>query len=149
MNKEHLAGQLFFAGGVTELAIAAAHFLMPLSIDRSARIAGVAEEYRSFLSLASIAIGVCLATLGGLSIYFSKRLSRDDRAGRFFCISQGLLWTVRVIFELILPVRIPLFFLSNPTTIILPMLVVIALLFLTSTLVFQREGSKKVFGNAQ
>jgi len=143
MNKERLAEKLFFAGGVAELVVGTMHFLMPLSIDRSAKLAGVSMEYRSFISLASIAIGVCLVTLGFLSIYFSKRIPRDARAGWLFCFSQGLLWTVRLILELALPVRITLFFLSNPTTFILPMLIVLALLFLIPALVVPKELFKK------
>jgi hypothetical protein len=146
MRKEYLAGKLFFAGGIAELLVAAGHFLMPLSIDRSAEIAGVSVEYRSFILLATIAIGVCMTSFGALSIYFSRRLSQDARAAWAFCLSQGLLWTARVLLELALPVRIHLFFLSNPTVVILPMLIVIALLFLFPTLVLQKELLKNNSG---
>ena len=135
MNNEQLARKFLMAGGIAELVIAVVHFLMPLSICRSAEIAGVSAEYRSFLFLATFAVGACMLAFGSLSIYFGRRPSRDGHAWWVFSLSQGLLWMVRAILELILPVRIPLFFLSNPTTVILPAALVIAILFLSPVLV--------------
>jgi len=139
MNKEQSAGKFLLAGGVAELVIAAIHFLMPLSIDRSARIAGVPAEYRSFISLATSAVGICMVVFGVLSIYFSKRTSQDGRTWWIFSLSQGLLWAVRAFLELILPVRIPLFFLPDPTLVILSAAIGVALLFLIPSLGFQNE----------
>ena len=140
MSKESSAGKFLLAGGVAELVIAAIHFLMPLSIDRSARIAGVSAEYRSFISLATYAVGICMVAFGVLSIYFSRRTSQDGHTWWIFSLSQGSLWVVRVFLELILPIRIPLFFLSDPTVVILPAAIVIALLFMLPTF-----GNRKGF----
>jgi hypothetical protein len=70
-----------------------------------------------------------------LSIYFSRKASQGDKNAWVFALSQAALWTTRVISELILPVNVPLFFLSNPTTVILPMVIVIAILFIIPTLI--------------
>jgi len=135
MSDGKLEGKFLLAGGVAELVVAALHFLMPLSLDKSAGIAGVPMEYRSFLDLATFSVGICMIALGALSIYYSQRLSQADRVWWLFSLSQGLLWVGRAVLELILPVRIPLFSFSSPTRVILPAILVVAMLFLVPVLV--------------
>lgn len=144
MNKNQLAGKLIFAGGIAELLVAVAHFLMPIAIGQRNEIAGLPAAYRNYVIHATIAVGLCMTAFGILSIYFSKRFQQGERAAWAFSLSQGILWTARIVSELVLPVKIPLFFLSNPTTVILPMVIVIALFFLIPTLVMQpgRQGKE-------
>jgi hypothetical protein len=137
MNKKQLAGRLVFAGGVAELLVALLHFLMPFPIGQAAEIAGLPVDYRNHVFHATIAVGLCVAIFGALSIYFSRKLLQGDRAAWVFGLSQGILWTARIASELILPVRVPLSFLSNPTTVVLPMVIVIALLFLVPALILR------------
>jgi hypothetical protein len=143
MNKKQLASRLVFIGGVAELLVALVHFLMPFPIGQAAEIAGLPVDYRNYVFHATIAVGLCMTVFGALSIYFSRRLLQGDRAAWVFGLSQGILWTARTGSELVLPVRVPLFFLSNPTTVILPMVIVIALLFLIPTLVLRHRMQGK------
>jgi hypothetical protein len=135
MNKKRIASYLIFAGGVAELLVAALHFAMPATIGRAAEIAGLSLDYRNYVFHATIAVGMCMTAFGALSLYFSRKMAQGEQTMWAFALSQGILWTGRVVSELILPVRTPLFFLSNPTTVVLPMVVVIALLFLLPTLI--------------
>jgi hypothetical protein len=142
MNKKQLAGRLLFAGGVAELMVAILHFLMPLQISQTKEISGLPVDYRSYIFHATIAVGLCMLVFGALSIYFSQRAYQGERAVWVFGLSQGILWTARVLSELCLPVRIPLFFMPNPTIVILPLVIVIALLFLVPTLLVGiRQGA--------
>jgi hypothetical protein len=135
MNKKQLASNLIFAGGITELLVAALHFLMPLAIGQASEINSLQLDYRNYVFHATLAIGLCMTVFGTLSIYFSRKMLQGEQAAWVFGLSQATLWIVRTVSELVLPVRIPLFFLSNPTTVILPMVIVIALLFLVPTLI--------------
>jgi hypothetical protein len=135
MDKKKLAGKLVFAGGVVELLIAIAHFLMPLAIGQTGEISSLSIAYRNYVTHATIAVGLCMVCFGVLSIYFSQKASQGDKNAWVFVLSQAAVWTARVISELILPINVPLFFLSNPTTVILPMVFVIALLFLVPTVI--------------
>ena len=135
MNKNQLASKLLFGGGIAELLVAILHFLMPLAIGRAVEIASLPVDYRNYVFHATIAIGLCMTVFGTLSIYFSLKMPQEERAAWVFGLSQGILWTARIVSELVLPVKIPLFFLSNPTTVILPMVIVITLLFLVPTLI--------------
>lgn len=75
--------------------------------------------------------------------YFSQKASEGDIAAWVFALSQAGLWTMRIITELIFPVKIPLFFLSNPTMVILPTVIAIALLFFIPTLILKMERQVK------
>ena len=66
-----------------------------------------------------------------------------DRSAWVFGISQGVLWLVRTVFELLWPVRVPLFFLSNPTTWLVPLLLTLAMLYLVPLLGFKKELLKR------
>lgn len=139
MNKSRLARHLVFAGGITELLVAVTHFVMPATLSQAAEIAGLPLDYRNYVFHVTIAIGMCMIPFGILSIYFSRKMAQGERTAWVFVLSQGILWASRTLSELILPVRIPLFFLSNPTTIILPMAVVMALLFIAPTLLCMQD----------
>lgn len=139
MDKRRVASRLMFAGGVLELLIALLHFLMPFQLLQAAQVTQLSDDYRSFLFLVTVAIGLLLAVLGVLCIYFSTRLLLGDKTARVFGLSQGILWLGRAVLELILPVRIPLFYLSDPTIVILPGSLLLALVFLVPLLAFRAE----------
>jgi hypothetical protein len=140
MDKKKLAGKFVFAGGVVELLIAIAHFLMPFAIGKVGEISSLSAIYRNYVAHATIAVGLCMVCFGVLSIYFSQKVSQGDKNARVFASSQAVLWMARVVSELILPINVPLFFLSNPTTVILPMVIVITILFFVPTLLLRTEG---------
>jgi len=142
MNNNQLAGRFLLCGGIVELFVAAFHFLMPFTISQAAEISGLPIVYRNYVFHVTIAIGLCMTCFGLLSIYFSLKAAQGHETAWGFALSQAALWTARIISELILPIKAPLFFLSNPTAVILPMVTVIALLFLVPTLILwsARQG---------
>ncbi len=139
MSKKQLASKLMFIGGIAELVVALLHFLMPFQLARAGEIVELSHDYRSFVLLATIAIGLCLTVFGALSIYFSNKLLLGEKSAWIFGLSQGALWAGRTILELTLPVRIPLFFLPNPTALIVALALGLALLFLVPLLAFRAE----------
>jgi hypothetical protein len=128
-----------FAGGIAEILIAILHFVMPLQFIRAGEIAELSVDYRDFVFHGVVAIGLCQTVFGALSIHFSRKLLLGEKAAWVYGVSQGILWTGRAISELIFPVRVPLFFLSNPTVLVLPLIAAIALLFLLPLLAFKEE----------
>lgn len=139
MDKKRLAGRLMIAGGSIEIAIAIFHFVWPFDLMRLGLLSGLSGGFRDLLTLASISIGLCLFIFGVLSIYYSKKLVGGHRAAWVYGISQGILWEVRAVFELMFPVKIPIFCISNPTVFVFPMAVLLGLIFLAPLLIFKRE----------
>ncbi|HLP14841.1 MAG TPA: hypothetical protein VK470_01210, partial [Bacteroidota bacterium] len=66
---------------------------------------------------------------GGLSIYFSTRLEVAAAPAVIFGYSQGLLWLGRMILEIVLPVRVPLFMIANPSRYILAGAILLTLIY--------------------
>ena len=139
MDKRQIASRAMLIGGIVEILIAMLHFLMPFQFVRGGAIVGLPADYRGFVLHGIVAIGLCLTVFGALSIYFSQRLALGDATAWVFGLSQGVLWIGRTVTELIFPIRIPLFFLSNPTAVILPLVALLALLFLVPLVMFRGE----------
>ena len=130
MDSRKFASGCVFAGGCMQLSGAFIHLVWPLTLGEIGEYAGLSADYKNLLMLLMVAVGfICLA-LGGLSIYFSKRLLTGEKSAIVYSVSVGVLWEIRAILELIFPVKIPFYFLTHPTTIVLPLSVLCGLLFL-------------------
>lgn len=143
MDQKRLASRCMFVGGVLEIIAGLLHFLMPAQATRTADIAALSGDSKDVVFLCIVSIGLCLSVFGCLSIYFSNKLVTGDRSAWVFGISQGVLWMVRTVFELLWPVRVPLFFLSNPTIWLVPLLLMLAMLYLVPLLGFKKELLKR------
>ncbi len=139
MNKKRLSSRLMLTGGVIEIIIGILHFVWALSFNEPGGFADVSSDYGSAVFLCVICIGLCQIGFGVLSIYYSGKLLNGERSAWVYGISQGILWQVRTVFELLLPVRIPFLFLSNPTVYVLPLCFLLGLLFLVPLLTFKSD----------
>jgi hypothetical protein len=139
MDKKRLASRLVLAGGVVEILIALLHFVWPFQLIETGEFSLLSTDYKNLMFLSSISIGLCLAVFGVLSIRFSKKLLIGEHSAWVYGISQGILWEVRTVFELIFPVKIPLLCISKPTVFVLPLTFLLGLLFLIPLLVFRKK----------
>ncbi len=83
-----------------------------------------------------------MTVFGVLSLRAARGLIVAERWAWFFGISQGILWIIRAIFEMAFPVRIPLYFVTNPTILVLPFALLLGLLYLIPLLVFHKEFTR-------
>ena len=139
MNKKRLASRLMLAGGVIEILIALIHFVWPFQLIETEEFSRLSTDYKNIMFLSSIAIGLCLFVFGVLSIWFSKKLLTGEHSAWVYGVSQGILWEARTVFELIFPVTIPLFCISNPTVLVLPLAFLLGLLYLVPLMIFRKE----------
>jgi hypothetical protein len=139
MNKKQLASKLMMVGGFVEIFVGVLHFIWPFQLIKTGEYVNLSADYMNLLTLSSISVGLCLSVFGFLSIYFSKRLLLDERSGWIYGIFQGIIWEIRAIFELVLPVKIPLLFVSYPTILILPLAFLLGLLFLVPLWIIKKE----------
>jgi len=114
--------------GVMVTAIGCMHFFMPQwGYENKIARQMPSEIAAHFYFLGTYAIGSFLLTLGGISIYVS-RLNYTDlsmKTAFAFCC----LWLFRFILELVYPVKLKLFFLDTPTTVLLPVIGTITVLY--------------------
>ena len=86
-----------------------------------------------------MAVGVCLIIFGILSVCSAQGLLMAKKWAWVYGISQGILWVIRALLEVVFPVRIRLFFITNPTVLVLPFTVLLGLLFLIPLWVFRKD----------
>ncbi len=139
MNKKRIYSNLIMVGGIGELLIALVHFIWPTQLVHTGEYVPLSADYTNLLVLTCMAVGLCLTVFGILSIYSVQGLIAAEKWAWAYGISQGILWELRALLEIIFPVRIPLFFVTTPTLFILPFSVVLGLLFLIPLWVFRKD----------
>ncbi len=115
--------------GVIEVLVGAMHFLMPPFVFRSAGFVSLSASEADFVRLILFALGFLLVALGSLTVVVS--LHQEEWHGLLLPLLtiQSLLWCARIGIEVHYPVAVPLFFLDQPTTLVMPLLVFETLLF--------------------
>lgn len=113
-------------GGIWVCFIGIGHIFMPtLGYDRQVPMSMSKEVSEHFYYLGTYAICSFLISLGIISIY----VSRLQQPGilKFFAGLFSFLWIGRTIMEVVYPVKLKLFFLSDPTSVLLPVISLIAI----------------------
>lgn len=123
-------------GGVILLFIGVMHIFMP-EFGYPPNIAEQMQESvrAHFYYLATYAIGSFLMTFGFLSLYFSK-LTHPQKNSLIFALSQVVLWSTRSVLEVIYPVTVPIFFLAEPTRLLLPVTISVTAIYLFGSITF-------------
>jgi hypothetical protein len=78
MSQRHWASGALLVGGVIELIVALAHFLMPGYLAGLEEYAVLDAPHWSFVVLGVVAVGLCLSVFGALSIVVSRWLGYGD-----------------------------------------------------------------------
>lgn len=131
------------AGGIVEILIAILHFVWPFELIKFGEFSFLSAKYQELLILSSISIGLCLFIFGMLAIYFSTKLKTGSISAWLFGITQGILWMARAGFELIYPVKVPLYFIENPTIFVFSLVLMLGIIFLAPLLIFKGELMEK------
>lgn len=142
MDRNKLSKALIIAGGFVELIIAILHFIWPSYLMQLPDFENITTSIKDFIILASLAIGLCLTVFACLSFYFSKRIGHRDKSALIFSLSQVILWTFRLIFELLYPVRLPLYSIENPSNIIIIGVIIIISVYLIPVLLIRGTINK-------
>lgn len=133
-------------GAFIELFVALLHFVWPFSFIKLSIFDNVPYSIKSLLMLTSIALGMCMSVFAFFSFYFSKRLIHGEKTASIFYLSQGLLWIIRLVLELLFPVQIPLYCIESPSFIIIIGASIIVLLFwLPVFLVRKRQKLTEIY----
>jgi hypothetical protein len=138
MNVKRSIRIIVIIGATLEFLVAIFHFVWPYNVVKSADFTNVPQHIREFFLLASLAIGLCLFIFAILSLYFSGKLFSAGKIALFFCLSQVVLWIIRLILEILYPVRIAVYSIERSGTIILIFLVIMILIYLIPLLLTKR-----------
>ena len=143
MDANKLSRVLIIAGGFVELLIAGLHFIWPFNFIQLPDFENVTNPIKDFIMLASLAIGLCMTVFACLSFYFSKKVVSGEKNVMIFSLSQVILWIFRLIFELIYPVRVPLYSIEQPSVIIIFGVIIIIVIYLFPIFLLRKINNTK------
>jgi len=138
MDIKKVSSILLVTGGFIELIIAIIHFIWPFNFIQLPDFNNVASAIKDFILLASLALGLCMTIFACLSFYFSKKIMTGEKSALIFSFSQAIVWIFRLIFEILLPVRVPLYSIENPSNIIIIGVIFIILIYLIPVFLLRR-----------
>lgn len=142
-NKINLAKQLLLIAGVIELAVGLLHFAMPSFAYQTEGFSRLLPSEINFVTLVIFSVGILLAALGSLTIFFSFKLESMTEILFYYVVVKVILWSGRVTLELIYPVELDMFYIDPFTRVVLPGLVIELLLFVTVAFLI-----RKIINNA-
>ncbi len=119
-----LANIALKTSGLIVLAVGLAHFAMPTLGYAPEVIAAVPEDQRDhFVYLGTYAIGMFLVSFAIMTLLVDP--THTDGLHRIFLGLMVMVWGTRIVLELIYPVKLSLFFLSNPHPVLVAALLMI------------------------
>ena len=121
------------AGGVLTASIGIGHIFMP-DYGYDGYIAhGMPQLVRDhFYYLGTYAICLFLLSFAGLSLYFSR--FSYPKATAIVATVFSMFWVLRALLEVRFPVSLRIFFLQNPHTVLLPVMIFLTLVYAASAL---------------
>lgn len=109
--------------GSIEILVGLLHFFMPLFFTKSESFLPLPNIEMNYLLLVTYAVGILLIAFGATTILLSKKTKELGKILYFYMIIQSVLWTARVILELMYPVELEMFGIKPFTIIVLPGLI--------------------------
>ena len=132
---------LIYTAGIIEVLVGLLHFFMPLFFDKSEIFSRLPMVEMDYLLLVTYAVGILLVAFGATTILFARRHKALYEILYLYLMIQTILWTARVILELLYPVGLEMFTLKPFTIIVLPGLIFEWGLFLYITILARRKLS--------
>lgn len=129
-NNEGWLAKVLFSAGAVEILVGFLHFAMPLFVNQAPGFSSLSGGEIDFVTLSVAAVGILLVAFGSLTVAvaFHPDAWRDVLLP--FLAVKSILWCSRVGLEIMFPVTIPLFHLSHPAVVVMPLLVLETLLFI-------------------
>jgi len=135
MDKQmNLLRNILMMAGAIEICVALVHFAMPYFTQQGLGFKSLNPDEIDFINLLILAVGLLLLAFGCLTIFLAKRLESLVEMLFYYLVIKVILWVLRVVLELLYPVKIELFYIDPFTMIVLPGLVFECLLFCVALL---------------
>jgi len=130
---------LILIAGFIEVLVGLLHFFMPLFFDKSEGFLHLSSVEMDYLLLVTYAVGILLVAFGATTILLSSKQKELGRILYFYIMIQTILWTARVLLEILYPVGLEMFSLKPFTNIVMPGLIFEWGLFLYITILVRRR----------
>lgn len=134
MKRRTVASWIAFVAGCIVIFQGIKHFPLAYQMASYPEFASLPPNASDLLILLWLCVGLLLLNIGILSLYFSRRLYRGDKAALVFFLFGGIGYFVRTLFELKYPVSVP-----TPNPVVLPTIILVCLLFFSAVLLARSD----------
>jgi hypothetical protein len=141
-NSQKWIQMMLVVAGIAEIAIGLSHFGMPAFAYKVKGFSGLIQNEINFITLSLFSVGILLIAFGVCTIFISSKRTLDIQILLYYAIVKSSLWLARIVLEVFYPVKIPLFFIEQPTFFIMPFLVLEWLLFVSSVVLIVKHMEK-------
>jgi hypothetical protein len=138
VNVKKLSSILIIVVGCIELSVACLHFIWPFNFLQSPDFNNITSSFKDFILLATISLGLCMVVFACMSFYFSKRIMFGEKSALVFCLLQSVLWIFRLIFEIVIPVKVSFYSIDNLSELIIVMAIVIIIINLIPVILLRK-----------
>lgn len=140
-RQNNLATRLFLTAGMVEVIAGLLHFAMPYFALQSKGFSFLDQNEVSFVTAGVFSVGILLMAFGALTAYLSSSENTSTKILLCLGVTNSVLWLARIVIEIAYPIKIPLFFIRQPTVILLPLFFLEWLLFFIATLLVYKNSS--------
>lgn len=137
------AKKLLFVAGTIEIIMGVAHFLMPGLIYKSAGFLYLNTVEANVVTLCIFSVGILLIAIGFISIVSDKMYDTSKELALNISIINLLLWSVRIIFEIMMPFKITILSIKNPTIFVMPLFVALWLIIGSAVILIWTDKQKQ------
>jgi len=129
---------ILLVAGIIEILVGLLHFGMPPFLYQSTGFEQLNKIESDYLLLVTYAVGILLIAFGAVSILLSLKIDQLREIIYYYLIIKIILWTARVILEIIYPVSLEMFYIEPFTAIVLPGLIIELCLFLLCAILIKK-----------
>ncbi len=120
---------LLITTAVVELAVGFLHFAMPVFLHRSPGLAELSQIEDDFVLLVTFSTGILLVAFGMVGLLLAASVGRYQDLLFPYLLIKSVLWAARLVLEIVLPVRLSMFWIEPFTAVAMPGMVLEFLLF--------------------
>jgi hypothetical protein len=127
--------------GIIQIAMGLGHFIMPELIYKSDGFQHLNSFEIDIVTLCVFSVGILLIAIGLISILCATIYDKYKEVALKITYVILCLWLVRILFEIILPIKITLISINNPTIYVLPIFMILWILIALAVSLMHKESA--------
>jgi hypothetical protein len=128
--------------GAIEIIMGLAHFFLPELIYKSEGFQYLNSVETDIVTLCIFSVGILLIAVGSILILCAKKYEKNKEIAFNIATITLLLWLTRIIFEIILPVKLTILSIKNPTQFAMPVFIFLWIIIALAVLFMWKDKQK-------
>ena len=131
--------KLLISAGVTVITLGFMHFIWGYNLIKYEIFNELPQRGKDLILLSTLGLGLCLSIFGILSIYFAMKIDKRPLTTMTYALSQAIFWIIRLVFEILYPIRLRIFVMNNPASKIIIVAIILSSLYLCSIFLIRKK----------